>query len=76
LLQGAVDAGRATAHKVLDAGLSAIVYPGGSAEIFTTEPSSGRGDDTTTFLLSNRKGFIKLALEHRVPIVPVVVYGE
>ena len=69
---GAVDAGKRTAAKVLQAGYSLMVFPGGSREIFTTDPNS----TDVTFVLNCRKGFVKLALKHGVDLVPVVVYGE
>lgn len=53
---GCVDASRSTAEKVLDAGHSIYVYPGGVPEIFLTNPyskkvetippSSSTGDST------------------------------
>lgn len=72
LAMGAVDAGRKTAEKVLKAGFSLIVYPGGSDEIFHTDPTSSE----TVLELSRRRGFIQLAISHGAPLVPVVVYNE
>jgi 1-acyl-sn-glycerol-3-phosphate acyltransferase len=46
-----------------------LVYPGGDHETFRPSWESDRVD------LANRTGFVKLALEHRVPIVPVVAIG-
>ena len=54
----AVDAGRKTAERCLAAGLSLMVYPGGSEEIFLTDPNSR----TTDLVLLKRKGFVRLAL--------------
>ena len=45
---GAVDAGRVTAERVLRANVSVAVYPGGSKEIFETDPNS----KTTILVLS------------------------
>ena len=69
---GAVDAGKKTATRVLKAGYSLMVFPGGSREIFTTDPES----NTVTFVVKPRKGFVKLALRHGTHLVPVVVFGE
>jgi len=49
--------------------LNAAVYPGGTAEILTTDPES-----KATTLLS-RSGFIRLAIQHGVPLVPVLALG-
>ena len=60
---GTVAASRENARKALQAGAAVLVYPGGDYEVH--RPSwEGR-----------RKGFIRLALEHDVPIVPVVAIG-
>jgi len=72
LWMGAVDAGRATAERVLRANVSVAVYPGGSREIFETDPNS----KTTTLVLRGRKGFIRLAIRNGASLVPVFVFGE
>lgn len=72
LWMGAIDASKKTAVHCLKAGKSLIIYPGGSKEIFETNPNL----NDVTLVLNNRKGFIKLALEHGTPLVPVVVFGE
>jgi 1-acyl-sn-glycerol-3-phosphate acyltransferase len=46
-----------------------LVYPGGDHETFRPSWESDRVD------FAHRTGFVKLALEHRVPIVPVVSIG-
>jgi 1-acyl-sn-glycerol-3-phosphate acyltransferase len=46
-----------------------LVYPGGDYETFRPSWQSDRVD------FGGRKGFIKLALEREVPIVPVVAIG-
>lgn len=40
LWMGGVDASRSTGEKVLDEGNSIVVYPGGVAGIFKTNPNS------------------------------------
>jgi len=72
LWMGAVDAGRRTAERVLKAGKSVVVYPGGSREIFDTDPNSSE----TRCHLTKRKGFVRLALKHGAELVPVFVFGE
>jgi hypothetical protein len=72
LWMGAVDAGRRTAERVLRAGLSLVVYPGGSKEIFHTDPNSS----ATTVVLNARKGFVRLAASAGADLVPVFVFGE
>jgi 1-acyl-sn-glycerol-3-phosphate acyltransferase len=46
-----------------------LVYPGGDHETFRPSWESDRVD------FANRTGFVKLALEHDVPVVPVVSIG-
>jgi diacylglycerol O-acyltransferase 2, plant len=72
LCLGAVDAGRATAQRVLSSGLSMIVYPGGSREIFETS----EGSPDTVLELTHRRGFVHLAVKHGAALVPVVVFNE
>lgn len=69
---GAVDASVSVARRVLEAGLSIVVYPGGSREIFKTDKRSRE----TVLELKERTGFVRLAMQYGAPLVPVVVYGE
>ena len=69
---GAVDASPPVARSVLASGRSAIVYPGGSKEIFRTDMHSRE----TVLDLAARPGFVRLAMQFGAPLVPVVVYGE
>ena len=71
LALGAVDAGRKTALRVLEKGLSVHVYPGGSKEVFMTDPA-----DHDRVFLSGRKGFVNLALTTGSSLVPVYVFSE
>jgi 1-acyl-sn-glycerol-3-phosphate acyltransferase len=70
LALGAVDAGRKTALRVLEQGLSVHVYPGGSKEVFMTDPA----DHDRVYL--GRKGFVNLALCTGSSLVPVYVFSE
>ncbi len=66
---GTVAASQENARKALDAGAAVLVYPGGDWEVNRPSWESNRID------FNGRKGFIKLALEAGVPIVPVVSVG-
>lgn len=66
---GTVVASHENARKAFRLGAPVLVYPGGDYETF--RPSSH--SDQIEF--GGRKGFIRLALEEGVPIVPVVAIG-
>ena len=56
-------------ERALESGAALLVYPGGDYEVH--RPSWER--NTVDF--DGRRGFVRLALEHDVPIVPVVAIG-
>jgi 1-acyl-sn-glycerol-3-phosphate acyltransferase len=66
---GTVAASPANAEKALGSGAALLVYPGGDHEVHRPSWHSHRVD------FAGRRGFIRLALEHDVPIVPVVSIG-
>ena len=66
---GTVAANREHARRALHAGAAVLVYPGGDHETF--RPSWHSGDVE----FDGRKGFVRLALEEDVPVVPVVSIG-
>jgi len=66
---GTVAASHDNAHRAFDRGAPVLVYPGGDYETFRPSWHSDRVD------FGGRKGFIKLALERDVPLVPVVAIG-
>jgi 1-acyl-sn-glycerol-3-phosphate acyltransferase len=66
---GTVAASPANAEKALRSGAAVLVYPGGDHEVHRPSWQGGRVD------FAGRKGFLRLALEHDVPIVPVVSIG-
>jgi len=66
---GTVAASQANARKALESGAALLVYPGGDYEVH--RPSW----DSSTVDFGGRKGFIRLAIEQNVPIVPVVSIG-
>ena len=66
---GTVAASHENARKALQAGAAVLVYPGGDYEVHRPIWESGRVD------FGGRKGFLRLALDEGVPIVPVVSIG-
>ena len=66
---GTISASPENAEKALESGAPVLVYPGGDWE---THRPSWEGDKVD---FAGRKGFIRLALEAGVPIVPVVSVG-
>ncbi|CAE8738703.1 unnamed protein product, partial [Polarella glacialis] len=71
LAWGGVDAHRDIAKRCLSSGLSLSVVPGGEREQLMAQRGS-----TEHLVLKNRQGFVRLALQHGVPLVPVYVFGE
>ncbi|HWF54291.1 MAG TPA: 1-acyl-sn-glycerol-3-phosphate acyltransferase [Solirubrobacteraceae bacterium] len=66
---GTVAASPANARAALQSDAALLVYPGGDYEVHRPSWESGRVD------FGGRQGFIRLALQERVPIVPVVAIG-
>jgi 1-acyl-sn-glycerol-3-phosphate acyltransferase len=66
---GTVAASPENARKALKAGAAVLVYPGGDYEVHRPIWERHRVD------FGGRKGFIRLALQEDVPIVPVVSVG-
>ncbi len=66
---GAVTAGPDAAGQILEAGHSALVYPGGDVEVM--RPWTKRH----VIDFDGRKGFLRIAHQHGVPIVPLVADG-
>ena len=66
---GTVAANRANAAQALETGNALLVYPGGDYEVHRPIWDSAKVD------FGGRKGFIRTALEHNVPLVPVVSVG-
>ncbi|HEX8744090.1 MAG TPA: lysophospholipid acyltransferase family protein [Thermoleophilaceae bacterium] len=66
---GTVAASPQNAKKALDTGAALLVYPGGDYEVHRPSWESARVD------FNGRKGYVRLALEHDVPIVPIVSLG-
>jgi 1-acyl-sn-glycerol-3-phosphate acyltransferase len=66
---GALRASTRNAHTVLDMNVPLLVYPGGELDCLKSFWRRNRID------FHGRAGFIKLALEHGVPILPIVNAG-
>jgi 1-acyl-sn-glycerol-3-phosphate acyltransferase len=66
---GTVAATPENAERALKAGGALLVYPGGDHEVHRPSWQSARVD------FGGRRGFIRLAQQHRVPLVPVVSIG-
>jgi 1-acyl-sn-glycerol-3-phosphate acyltransferase len=66
---GTVAASHENARKALESGAVLLVYPGGDWEVHRPTWERNRVD------FAGRKGFIRLALDAGVPIVPVVAIG-
>jgi 1-acyl-sn-glycerol-3-phosphate acyltransferase len=66
---GTVRASHENARRAFETGAAVLVYPGGDYETFRPSWHSDRIE------FGGRRGFIRLALEGGVPIVPVVAIG-
>src|SRR5438477_5305221 len=66
---GTVAASPENARTALASGAALLVYPGGDYEVHRPVWEANRVD------FGGRKGFLRLALEHDVPVVPVVAIG-
>ncbi len=66
---GTVPASPQNMARALERDAALLVYPGGDDETFRPSWESGKID------FADRAGFVKLALEHDVAIVPVVAIG-
>jgi len=66
---GQMPASMDNAQSALEDGRSVLLYPGGSYEVFRP------WKDRNRIVFNERKGFIRLALQTGVPVVPVVGHG-
>jgi 1-acyl-sn-glycerol-3-phosphate acyltransferase len=66
---GTVPASPENMERALDLGAALLVYPGGDHETYRPTWESAKID------FAGRTGFVRLALEHDTPIVPVVAIG-
>ena len=73
---GGIDASRNSVSEALSTHPQRIgISPGGIAEMFETFPKPGFHPNDEAALLKDRMGMFKLALQHKLPIVPVYVFG-
>jgi len=68
LFFGAVDASKRNVEKLLSKGCNLELYPGGLDEMIQYVPDE--------VVCKTRTGFLRLALEHGVKVLPVFVFGE
>jgi 1-acyl-sn-glycerol-3-phosphate acyltransferase len=66
---GTVPASPESMASALERGAALLVYPGGDHETYRPSWESAKVD------FAGRTGFVRLAIEHGVPIVPVVAIG-
>src|SRR3954449_1004765 len=66
---GTVAASHQNARKALETGAALLVYPGGDYEVHRPTWESAKVD------FNGRKGWIRLALDNNVPVVPLVANG-
>jgi 1-acyl-sn-glycerol-3-phosphate acyltransferase len=66
---GTVGASHQHARRALNAGAAVLVYPGGDHETFRPSWESAEVD------FDGRRGFVRLAIDAGVPVVPVVSIG-
>ncbi|MGI8847454.1 MAG: lysophospholipid acyltransferase family protein [Candidatus Dormibacteria bacterium] len=66
---GTLPAEPESARRALRSGAAVLVYPGGDEDVFRS------WRDRNRIQLARRTGFIRLALQERVPIAPVVSVG-
>mmetsp|Transcript_30636 Transcript_30636/g.101928 ORF Transcript_30636/g.101928 Transcript_30636/m.101928 type:complete len:354 (-) Transcript_30636:88-1149(-) len=67
---GCIEANRSSISKALARGDSVGLFPGGIGEMMRTRA------DQENILLLQRRGFVKEAVKHGIPIVPVYVFGQ
>jgi 1-acyl-sn-glycerol-3-phosphate acyltransferase len=67
---GAVRASHENAHRLFERGDKVLVYPGGDVE------SMRPYRDRNRIVFGGRRGYLRLALRERVPLIPVVSAGS
>jgi 1-acyl-sn-glycerol-3-phosphate acyltransferase len=72
-LSGVSDASRSSVDKALAKGDRIGIVPGGIAEIFEGYPKRGTKPNEEYSIV--RKGFLQLAQQHGVPVIPIYCFG-
>ena len=72
---GGVDASRSAVSRAISDNPRIGISPGGIAEMFETFPKPGFHPNDEAALLKDRTGMFKLALQHKLPIIPVYCFG-
>ena len=67
---GLVPASRETIAALLKASVSVVLIPGGIRELFESSPRH------ETYVLMHRKGFVRLAMDANVSLVPILCFGN
>jgi len=65
------DASRSKVDRALSEGARIGLAPGGISAMFEEYPKLGRHPNEVCVILNSRKGFIKMALKHNLPVVPI-----
>jgi hypothetical protein len=68
------DAGRVSVDRALSSGARIGLAPGGIAEMFEGYPKPGTHPDEE-YAIARHKGFLKLAVKHGLPVIPVYCFG-
>jgi 1-acyl-sn-glycerol-3-phosphate acyltransferase len=70
----AVDASRLSVDQALSEGSRIGIAPGGISEMYEGYPKPGAHPDDEYAII--RKGIVRLAIKHNVPIIPVYCFGS
>jgi 2-acylglycerol O-acyltransferase 2 len=71
-----VDASRPSVDQALKEGSRIGLAPGGIAEMFEGYPKPGTHPNEEYVILNSRKGFVRMAIKHGVPLIPVYCFGS
>ena len=69
---GCLDAGKSALTRAIKRGENVMLLPGGSKELLLTDNTS----NVTKLVLRERTGFVRLAIEHGLDLVPGYCFGE
>lgn len=70
------DASRPSVDQALKEGSRIGLAPGGIAEMFEGYPKPGTHPNQEYIILNSRKGFVRMAVKHGVPLIPVYCFGS